>query len=311
MARGRMLDQAFARSQKLNSVSRDARLAYATILPFLDREGRAVAEPIVLKANCFRWSDYTLDEIAHAVQELASAGLIRLYADADNAAILEYADFLKHNTPNKREAKSTLPGPDDQGTTDVRDRTLRNAVGDVAEVVARALHVQRTGDASTLQVENVNGTERLTINGTEHTRPPTALEPSPQPLAAAPPRESHDPHQFVEAWNANRGRLPAVTALNNRRRGAIRALVKEHGAPGALALFRDATLAVAHDEFWIARQYGFDNLLTAGKALARAEQWRAGAKQLGEGNIRLAANVERWSRALPPDPEPGPETAVN
>ena len=154
----------------------------------------------------------------------------------------------------------------------------------------------------------INGTERLTINGTEHTRPPTALEPSPQPGGCACARVT-TLTSSLEAWNANRGRLPAVTALNNRRRGAIRALVKEHGAPGALALFRDATLAVAHDEFWIARQYGFDNLLTAGKALARAEQWRAGAKQLGEGNIRLAANVERWSRALPPDPEP--ETAVN
>lgn len=70
MARGRMLDQAFVRSHKLRACSRDARLAYAMILPFLDREGRHVAEPFVLKALVFRWSDFSIEEIAACLTEL-------------------------------------------------------------------------------------------------------------------------------------------------------------------------------------------------------------------------------------------------
>lgn len=49
MARGRMLDQRFTQSDKLNGVSRDARLVYASILPYLDREGRTCAEQEALR----------------------------------------------------------------------------------------------------------------------------------------------------------------------------------------------------------------------------------------------------------------------
>lgn len=149
MARGRMFDRSFLKSQKLNAIPRDHRLVYASILPFLDREGRIVAEPIYLKAIVFRWSDFEIDEIAEAVASLATIGLIHLYADEDNKAILEYVRFLDFNSPNKNEAKSELPGPDDDGAAEVRDESITTRMGD-----AHAMHVQSTEAADALPVEN-------------------------------------------------------------------------------------------------------------------------------------------------------------
>jgi hypothetical protein len=151
MARGRMLDRRFMESKKLQQVTRDARLAYASILPFLDREGRIIAEPIYLKALVFRHSDFTLDEIAATVKTLASAGLVHLYANEDNAAIIQYEDFSRFNSPNQKEAKSDLPGPDDSGAMPCRDPDITSA---------RAMHEQPACNAG--GERNVNGTSTLT-----------------------------------------------------------------------------------------------------------------------------------------------------
>lgn len=122
MARGRMFDQAFVTSSKIRSVSRDDRLIYASILPFLDREGRHCAEPFVLMATIFRLTDFTIDEVVGGVARLNAVGLIDLYSDADNAAVLEYRRFLEFNKPNHREAKSRFASPNEGGP--VRDELL-------------------------------------------------------------------------------------------------------------------------------------------------------------------------------------------
>lgn len=153
MARGRMLDKSFVKSQKLNQLTRDQRLAYAMILPFLDREGRTVAEPIVLKALVFRWSDFTIDEIADAVAAMARVELVSLYADRDNSAIIQFVRFEEFNSPNSKEAKSDLPGPDDPNAQEVRDERIAPLL-----TPAPASPVHGTGNARAMQVEN--GTER-------------------------------------------------------------------------------------------------------------------------------------------------------
>jgi hypothetical protein len=165
MARGRMLDRRFMESKKLQTVTRDARLAYASILPFLDREGRTIAEPLYLKAIVFRHSDFTIEEIAAAVKALAGTGLVRLYANEDNAAIIEYRDFTRFNSPNAKEAKSDLPGPDDEGSMPCREPLMADAP---------ATHAQSTCNAG--GERNVNGT--LTINDNVNT-PPTPPQPEP------------------------------------------------------------------------------------------------------------------------------------
>lgn len=155
MARGRMIDRSFAKSKKLNHLPRDHRLIYATILPFLDREGRIVADPRVLWAEVFRWSDFTPEEIGTALAHLADAGLVRLYADEDNDAIIEYVRFHDFNNPNQREAKSDLPGPDDEDAQPVRSPLIHTD-----HDTPRAMHVQRTDTARASSVENGTEVER-------------------------------------------------------------------------------------------------------------------------------------------------------
>ena len=151
MARGRMLDQRFNRSAKLQAVPRDTRLVYASILPHLDRRGRACAEPVVLMANVFRRTDFTTDEVTHAVAQLHAVGLIRLYIDQDNNAVLEYVDFLKFNRPNKNETESEFGDPDE--CPPVRDESLILALVEAHSDPALAPHVQRTEDARAMHVQ--------------------------------------------------------------------------------------------------------------------------------------------------------------
>lgn len=161
MARGRMLDRSFVKSQRLNGVDRDTRLAYAMILPFVDREGRHVAEPLVLKAIVFRWSDYDATEIAKAIGNMAHAGLITLHGDEDNAAILQIVRFHDHNSPNAKEARSDLSGPHDANARDVYDSAIIDAL---------AMHGVAPGNARALHVENVNVNDNVNVNGNETTR---------------------------------------------------------------------------------------------------------------------------------------------
>ena len=123
------------------------------------------------------------------------------------------------------------------------------------------------------------------------------LKPSSTSLTRAHPHTA-----FLDAWNEHRGNLPSVRALDAKRKRSIDALRKEHGNE-ALPLFADAVTCVAHDDFWVERQYTIDNLLRPGRVLEKAEKWRAGAVQLGTANLRMATQVERWARALDAAPE--------
>lgn len=80
----------------------------------------------------------------------------------------------------------------------------------------------------------------------------------------------------MEAWNANRGKLPEVQETNEGRKKAVARLVRDCGGDvgRAVQLVSEATREVALDEFWQTHRYGFDNLVPS-KVLARAEAWRA------------------------------------
>lgn len=282
MARGRMIDRHFAKSKKLNSVTRDARLIYATILPFLDREGRHVAEPIVLKANIFRWSDITLNEIAKAIADLAEAGLVNLYADADNAAIIQYTQFDTFNSPNKREAESELPGPDDASAMQCRDESILACL-----TGPRETHVQRTGHAPTTSVENVN--DNVNVNDNEN----TSMSPTGDARSNLAVVKTDELQALVDAWNEHRGNLPAVQKLTSTRRSKLRTLVKDLGGiDKAYAAIAIAAKEVSNDDFWKQRQYGFDNLLAGQKVIQKAETaWNRGTfdREQAEKDRLLAA----------------------
>lgn len=311
MAEKRFIGRRIVESDKIRRLALDDNLLattlYAFLLPYLDKSGRMNANPLLLGAM-FEGYPWSVGQLEQAIHDLADVGLLHLYSNGKYGHIIQYKKFHTKqggfNTPHDKEPASELPGPEDKGSTPVASRRAPEALETPSSTSSGNdpdTYRTSTGEGPAyieLEIETKYEIEK------EHSSTHEIQKTSPRPtLAASPPRESHDPGMFMEIWNSHRGRLPAVQSLNSKRRRSIKGLVNEHGPQVALDLFRDATRAVASDDFWLARQYGFDNLL-AGKVLQRAEQWRAGAKQLGEANMRLAANVERWGKALP-------EEAVN
>lgn len=307
MAEKRFIARRITESDKIRSLANEGKLLattlYAFLLPYLDKAGRMNANPLLLKGGLFEGYTFTADELEEAIRDLARVGLIRLYSHGRFGHLIQYDKFLTEdggfNTPHPKEPDSDLPGPNDSGSKPVTLPTTPPKAVVTASITRPEQGREHSGkEPGIVRAEVKREIEVKREVKKEHSS--TSENEPTRALAAPPPRESHDPGLFKEIWNTNRGRLPAVQALNNKRKGQIRALVKEHGAQPALELFRDATRAVANDEYWINRQYGFDNLL-ANKVLQKAEQWRAGAIQLGAGNLGIAQNVERWSKALPPD----------
>jgi hypothetical protein len=281
-----MIDRNFVKSDKLNQLPRHARLAYAMILPFLDRKGRAVAEPLVLKANIFRWSDYTETEIAECIAHLANAKLVRLYANHDNAAIIEYTRFSEFNTPNKKESASDLPGPDDDDAISCQDNAiLAFLTGETP------MHVQGTGNARAMQVENVN------VNGNVNANENESMSPDGDARAPLATRESHDYQALLDAWNEHRGSLPAAQKVTSNRRAKLKTLIRDLGSfDKAHAAIAIAAREVAGDDFWQTRGYGFDNLLAGQKVIQKAETaWNRGTFN------REDAEKQRMLNALGPN----------
>lgn len=199
MAVGRMLKRNIATSQKFLALeSNDHRMIYMLILPFVDREGRINAEPLVLKANIFRRLDLGQDDIAAALVDLERAGLIRLYSDEDNEAILEIVDFAKHNSPNQKEAGSDFPGPDDENS-----RACRLFED------ARVRHVQGTGNAR-VEVEGLKGKgEEGRVKGEDEG------EHAPRKTAATESPSNHPPadvvgQQIVTDYDSSEARMHRV-----------------------------------------------------------------------------------------------------
>lgn len=286
MARGRMISGTIGESRKFAALANDThRLIYLMVMPHVDKAGRFEADPILIKGRCLTRLDIDASTVEAWLKDAAKVGLILFY-EAKGIRVLEIVNFTDHNKPHHKEPDSKLPGPDEGTPCSTQESNVEPSMSQARPKHEPSLPI--------IEVKRSKDKEKER----EHSST-SESEPGKQ-LAATPPRESHDPGLFKEIWNTNRGRLPAVATLNDKRRRAIKALVKEHGPAAAAELFRDATRAVAADPFWIERQYGFDNLMT-GKVLQKAEQWRAGAAQLGAGNVRLASNIERWARALPPD----------
>lgn len=291
MARGRFISNSISTSKKFARLAtNDHRLMYLMLVPHVDADGRHDADPRILNGQVYTLLGLTTERVEAALYDMRDVGLIHLY-EVEGDPFLEIVGFLEHNTPHHREKKDLLPPPE-QGTP------LRTTLSNVGPSTPEASAKQGPSKAEACQpfpAEEKRREEEVEEKGREHSSI-AKREPTKQ-LAAAPPRESYDPGLFMEIWNTNRGRLPGVTTLNSKRKRAIKALVKEHGTAEAVELFRDATRAVAADEFWLERQYGLDILL-AGKVLQKAEQWRAGAVRLGTGNARLANTAMTIANAI-------------
>lgn len=279
MARGRMLSATISESKKFGNVQTNtSRLVYLMLLPWVDREGRYEADATLISHRVLMRCGIPEEQVEEALTDLERCGLIRLYS-AQGKRVLEFVDFLKWNKPHWKEPPSALPDPSENGSLTQSDNVSLIS-GEEGAKLEPSLRQSPTAEVEVEVEEEVEEEEDLVL------------------LSAKPTRVNAQ--AFVDTWNEHRGHLPSVQSLNRKRRDGIARLVKEHDGD-ALALFGDATLAVAGDEYWVEHQYGFDNLLRPGRVLEKAEKFRAGGTQLGSARIRMLSRAERWATALPDD----------
>ena len=312
MARGRIIGQNLGDSEKIEALANDThRFAYVLLVSYADSEGRFIADSVSLNGKLYTRCGWTPKIVEAALEAMHAVNLIVLYENGRKRYGV-IVDFHKHNTIRLKddgeprdEAPSRLPAPpspDPAGDPILPNRKPRSSLpayawrkraGDEKDASTPWEPTAHPGVTPESPGETLAGPGEVEV---EVERKGNTTQEDLQPLSATPTR-AHSNDAFLEAWNQHRGHLPSIRTLDAKRKRALDTLRKEHGAE-ALSLFRDATQCVAADPYWVQKQYGFTNLVVPGRVLEKAEKWRAGAIQLGDANLRMAAQVDRWSKAL-------------
>jgi hypothetical protein len=105
MARQRTVAPGFFKNEDLGSCSALARLLFAGLWCWADREGRVEDRPRRLRAEILPYDQVNGEEL---VAELETHGLVSRY-EVDGVKVLEVVNFRKYQDPHPREAASTLP----------------------------------------------------------------------------------------------------------------------------------------------------------------------------------------------------------
>jgi hypothetical protein len=113
MPEGRMLKKAIATSKTLPELQTDtARLIYTWLIPFLDINGRHIADPLVIKGTVVpRIKSITPEIIEECLMDMHNVGVIKMY-EVNGERYLQFTVFEKHQyLKSDREAKPTIPAP--------------------------------------------------------------------------------------------------------------------------------------------------------------------------------------------------------
>jgi hypothetical protein len=105
MARARNIKPGFFKNEDLAECSAEARLLFIGLWLLADREGRLEDRPKRIRAELFPYNDYEVDKL---LNELHDRKFIVRYTAEDQACI-EIFNFVKHQNPHPKEAKSELP----------------------------------------------------------------------------------------------------------------------------------------------------------------------------------------------------------
>ena len=107
MPRARLLKPGYFTNDALNVLPFPARHLFAGLWVIADREGRLEDRPARIRVEVF---PYDRVNVSKLLDSLEAAGFILRYA-ADGKPYIQVVNFLKHQTPNVREAASTIPPP--------------------------------------------------------------------------------------------------------------------------------------------------------------------------------------------------------
>jgi hypothetical protein len=278
MAEKRFIHRRIVESDKLRALANAGKwracFYYAAFLAYYDREGRMNANPMLLKGSLFEGYDLTVEDIQESLRDLADVGLIKLYRNGRHEWLIQCEKFLHDdggfNTPHPKEPPSTLPGPEDAGST------LRTAPEPSRETAGN-IPGNRPGD--------------LKVYGEGNTKGKVKGE-----LSSASPTRTEDHDRLVGIWNYHRGALPACEAVNATRAAGFKRLLKEFG-DAAFERFEAAVQNVADDSYWQQKNYNIDNLLKPGRVLEKSEKHKAN-QGMSAGDRKLATTASVIARAI-------------
>lgn len=158
MARIRYIKPEFFDSEKVASVSFEARLLFAGLWTVSDREGRFEWSARRLKAKLFPYDDVDMVQV---LDQLRAAGLVVCY-EVDGQSYGVVPGFKEHQRPHPHESKSVLPAPMSLHDTASNDGSLQPSVSmgtgtgneERTETLARA---HRPNPYAHAQVQAPNG----------------------------------------------------------------------------------------------------------------------------------------------------------
>lgn len=116
--RARNLKPGFFANEELAVCSAFARLLFAGLWCVADRAGRLEDRPKRIKAQIFPYDDVDADAL---LEELAARRFIQRY-EAGGIRYIAVLNFDKHQHPHIKEAPSTIPAPDEHGTSTVQEQ---------------------------------------------------------------------------------------------------------------------------------------------------------------------------------------------
>lgn len=223
--------------------------------------------PVIRIAKRDRYTTIPNPTLRDDTLSLAATGLLTMMLSYPDDWRFNYTHLISMKTNGRDAFKAAMRELITAGY--VRKAPKRNADGTVDGWEWEVLDEKPTVLLETRQTVTPSDGESTRTK----TERPTKTEKTEELSSTS--REEHL-QTLVNTWNALCGALPSVKALSAARRTKLRAFIKEAGGfEKAQEILRNATLAVARDDWWIRGKYGLDNLLAGGKVFQRAESYEA------------------------------------
>lgn len=115
--RARNIKPSFFKNDDLGTLPYAARLLFQGLWCMADREGRLEDRPLRIKVEVLPYDNEDVDGL---LNQLAERGFILRYQHGDSRYI-QVVNFRKHQNPHIKEAPSTIPAPDEHGTSTVQE----------------------------------------------------------------------------------------------------------------------------------------------------------------------------------------------
>lgn len=153
MARSRNIKPGFFLNDKLAEVEPLGRLLFAGLWCLADREGRLKDRPKRIKAEVLPYDSCDIDKL---LNDLWRHGFIIRY-EVDGDRFIQVVNFLKHQNPHHKEAKSEIPPPPEDHENAINSSSQQAQVKHEPSMTqAQAKHESSMSQSCTLIPDSLN-----------------------------------------------------------------------------------------------------------------------------------------------------------